>query len=87
MYEQVRWVMPHAVSQSIRWSSTNSRISSAMAIEGCVSFSCAAHDASNSRSGRRRITCSRIMSWREQETKKYCCDSRSSLPASGSSFG
>ena len=33
------------------------------------------------------IRCRRIMSCSEQETKKYCCASRSRFPASGSSFG
>ena len=34
-----------------------------------------------------RAACRRIMSWSEQETKKYCWRSRSALPASGSSLG
>ena len=38
-------------------------------------------------SGFPRASNKRVMSWSEQDTKKYCCASRSCFPASGSSFG
>ena len=68
-------------------SSTSSRINSATAMDGCVSFNCAAQYEWSSPNDLPRIRSNLIMSWSEQDTKKYCCSSRSSFPASGSSLG
>ena len=79
--------MSQAASQSMPFSSTSRRISSATAIAGCVSFSWTANFSWKRSSG---IFCPRMMrsmSCSEQETKKYCCSRRSSLPWMASSFG
>ena len=71
-------VISHAVVPLEPRSSTSSRISSATAIDGCVSFSCTANIVRRAlqrvalhASSRRSMSCS------EQETKKYCCSERS----------
>ena len=65
------------------WSSTSSRISSATAIDGCVSFSSTAHCVEITAARRPHARWMRIMSWSEQETKS-CCWETECWPASGS---
>ena len=87
VYEQVWRVMSQARSQSMAISSTSRRMSSATAIDGCVSFIWIANFSWNRSGGIFWILQMRSMSCSEQDTKKYCCSSRSSLPRACSSFG
>jgi len=73
-------VIDHALSQSMAYSSIISRMSSTVAIAGCVSFSCTANFSWKRASGMFCTRRMRSMSCNEQHTKKYCCSSRSSLP-------
>ncbi len=67
--------------------SSSSRISSATATAGCVSLSCTAYFSWKPESVAPFCRWMRIMSESAQETKKYCCSSRSRLPRVLSSFG
>ena len=87
MYAKVLQVTDQASSHGMTYSSTRRRISSAIAIAGWVSFSCTANFSWKEPRGTFCTRRMRSMSCSEQETKKYCCSSRSSLPRSCSSFG
>ena len=62
-------------------------MSSAIPMDGCVSFSWMVHFWSNSVSGLPMAWCRRTMSCKEQLVKKNCCISRRRLPSMVSSGG
>jgi hypothetical protein len=73
--------MRHAASHSSPSSSTSTRISSAMPMEGCVSFSWMAFFSANWSQVHPASALNRtMMSAMVAHTKKYCCFRRSSLP-------
>ena len=79
--------MDQACSQPTPFSSTSSRISSGTASTGWVSFSWMTTLSGNAAQSLLRNRNRRMISRSEQETRKYCCLSRSSRPASVLSLG
>ena len=79
--------MDQACSQPIPFSSTSSRISSGIASTGWVSLSWMTTLSGNASQSLLRNRNRRMMSRSEQQTRKYCCLSRSSRPASVLSLG